>query len=157
MKRATSIRLARYGMVAPLAVVALGVVALAGTAQAQRESAVTGTKLVQICSSKDKTALEACEAYIEGVSDSVTVYQGLRPRDASRGQPFSANAYICIPASTTGVQLREGWLTWAKQHQGDMGRHATSLVLRAMRDTHPCPGAPASGGGASDGGGAPKR
>ena len=155
MKHAPSMCFARYGTVVAPAIVALAVVALAGTAHAQRESAVTGTKLVQICSSKDKTALEACEAYIEGVSDSVTVYQSLRPRDGSRGQAFSANAYICIPASTTGVQLRETWLTWAKQHQGDMGRHATSLVLRAMRDTHPCPGGGASGG-ASDGG-APKR
>lgn len=142
-------RLARCGVS-----VLLAGFALAGTAQAQRQSPITGAKLVESCSSKDKTALEACEAYIEGVSDSVLVYQSLRPQDGSKGPAFSSNAYICIPASTTGVQIRDAWLTWAKQNSGDLSRHATPLVLRALRDTHPCPAT--SGAGATSGG-APKR
>lgn len=151
MMHAASERLTRCGASVLLAALAL---AGTGTAQAQRQSPITGAKLVEICSSKDKTALEACEAYIEGVSDSVVVYQSLRPQDGSKGQAFSSNAYICIPASTTGVQMRDAWLTWAKQHSGDLSRHATPLVLRALRDTHPCPAT--SGAGATSGG-APKR
>lgn len=136
---------------AALALVAT--IALAGPAQAQRQSAITGTKLVEFCSSKDKTALTSCDAYIDGVADAVSVYQNLRPRDGSKGQALPANAYICVPAGGAGTQLREQWLAWAKRHPDDMGRQATGLVLRALLEAHPCPGAPA--GAAS--GGAPKQ
>lgn len=146
-------------IVAYAALAVIGAVALAGTtrahAQGQRESAVTGAKLAELCAKKEAAAQAACDAYIDGISDTVLVYQSLRPRDGSKGPPLPANAYICVPSGQVGTQLRETWLTWAKGHSGEMNRHATGLVLRALRDTHPCPGGGASGG-ASDGG-APKR
>ena len=137
------------------ALAVLGAVALVGTAQAQRESAVTGAKLAELCAKKEPAAQAACDAYIDGISDAVSVYQSLRPRDGSKGPPLPASAYICVPSGQAGTQLRETWLAWAKGHSGEMNRHAPGLVLRALRDTHPCPAAAAPDGAA--GGGAPKR
>lgn len=137
------------------AIALLGAVALTGTAQAQRESAITGAKLAELCAKKEPAAQAACDAYIDGISDAVAVYQSLRPRDGSKGPPLPANAYICVPSGQAGTQLRETWLAWARGHSGEMNRHAPGLVLRALRDTHPCPGGGASDGAA--GGGAPKR
>lgn len=123
-----------------LAVVLLAGAALCGTAQAQRFSPISGAKLVEICSARDKASVEACTAYIDGVSDSVAFYQTIRPRDGSKGPALPTDAYICVPTGTTGVQQREAVVAWAKKNPGDMNRQATGVVLRALRDTYRCAG-----------------
>ena len=49
--------------------------------------------------------VEACTAYIDGVSDAASFYQFLRPMDGSKGQRLPD--YVCVPGPTTGPQLRE--------------------------------------------------
>ncbi len=123
-----------------LALMLLAGAALCGTAQAQRFSPISGGKLVEICSSRDKTSIETCNAYIDGVSDTVAFYQSIRPRDGSKGPALPTDAYICVPAGTTGLQQREAVVAWSKKHPEDMRRQATGVVLRALRDTYPCSG-----------------
>lgn len=115
-----------------------GVLALSGAAQADRFSAISGAKLIEICTGRDKGVVGDCTAYIDGISDAASFYQSLRPRDGSKGAALPE--YICVPASATGVQLREAVVAWAKKNQGDMGRQASGVVLRALRDTFPCAG-----------------
>lgn len=113
-------------------------VVLCGTARAERFSAITGGKLIEVCTGRDKGVVGDCTAYIDGISDSVAFYQTLRPRDGSKGAALPE--YVCVPTSTTGVQLREAVVAWSKKHPDDMGRQASGFVLKALRDTFPCAG-----------------
>ncbi len=119
-----------------LAIVA--VAALGGSAQAQRFSNLNGGKLMEICTSRDPRMLEACTAYIDGISDSVSFYQRLRPADGERGGQLPA--YVCVPGNVTGVQLRQAVVNWGTQHRDQMGRQASGIVLRALDATFLCPG-----------------
>ena len=118
----------------------LALTALCGTARAERFSQTTGGRLVELCSGKDKSSVDDCTGYIVGISDAVAFYQDLRPRDGSKGAALPAAAYICIPTSVTSAQLREGVVAWSKKNPNDMGRQASGVVLRALRDTYPCQG-----------------
>ena len=60
-----------------LAVSAL--VALGGTAEAQRFSNLTGGKLGDLCISRDRNVAESCTAYLDGISDATSFYQWLMP------------------------------------------------------------------------------
>ena len=115
----------------------LTTLALAGTAHAQRESNLTGAKLVTLCTSDPKSA-EGCEAYIDGVADAASFYQRLRPMDGSKGGVLPD--YLCVPAAITGVQLRQSVVDWYKKHDGSANMQASGIVLRALRDTYQCPG-----------------
>ena len=114
----------------------LALTALCGTARADRFSSISGGKLIEVCTGKDKGVVGDCTAYIDGISDTVSFYQDLRPRDASKGAVLPA--YICVPTATTGVQLREAVVAWSKTHPDDLKRQASGVVLRALRDTYPC-------------------
>ncbi len=104
----------------------------AGSAHAERFSALNGTKLMEICSAKDATD---CTSYIEGISDTVSFYQRLQPANGGKGKLLT---YICVPEGVTGVQLREQVLGWAKQHPDLMGRQASGVVLRALDGLYKC-------------------
>ena len=112
---------------------AIAAVLLAGTAHAERFSALNGTKLVEICTARDATD---CTSYIEGISDTVSFYQRLRPADGSKGGKLPA--YVCVPEGVTGIQLREQVVGWAKQHPDLMGRQASGVVLRALDGLYAC-------------------
>ena len=110
---------------------ALAAVALAGTAQAERFSALNGTKLLQICTAADATD---CTAYIEGVSDTLSFYQKLRPAD----KPGKLPTYVCVPAPLTGVQLRETVVAYARAHTDMLDKQASGIVLRALDGVYRC-------------------
>ncbi|GAC1339265.1 MAG: hypothetical protein NVSMB18_07150 [Acetobacteraceae bacterium] len=112
--------------------------ALAGSAQAQRFSNLSGGKLMEVCTGRDPKMVEACTAYIDGVSDAASFYQRLRPSDGSRGGQLPA--YVCVPSNVTGVQLRQSVLSWAQQHRDQLNRQASGVVLRALDDIYRCPG-----------------
>ena len=118
------------------AVLGAGSLLLPGTAQAQRYTAIDGTKLMALCTSRDRTQLEQCTTYIDGLSDGATFYQELLPSDGSKGGRLPA--YICVPSGVTGVQMREAVVTWARAHREDLRRQASGVVLRALRDTYAC-------------------
>lgn len=120
------------------ALLAVALAVLGGTAQAQRISNITGGKLGNICVSKDKAMLEACDAYLDGVSDAVSFYQFLRPADGSKGAKLPD--YICVPGPTTGPQLREAYVSWLKKHPDAQRQSAAQATMRALNDTYVCSG-----------------
>ncbi len=119
------------------ATVLLAGAALVAPAQAQqseRYAPISGEKLAQLCTSR--TMGEACLAYLNGISDTITDYQASRPENGSKGQPLEA--YICVPGRLTGPQLRDAYLAWARQNQGELQRQASVVVIRALLATFPC-------------------
>ena len=112
--------------------------ALPGAAQAQRMSNLTGQKLVDLCTSKDRSMVEGCTAYIDGIADTSAYYQRLRPADGGKGAALPG--YICVPGPTTGVQLRQTVIDWFRKHSDQGGRQASGIVLRALDDAYVCPG-----------------
>ncbi len=119
-----------------LLVAALGAAALAGTAHAQRFASLSGGKLAELCTSRDRTAIQACEGYINGISDTVSFYQRLRPSSGESKLP----AYICVPGNVTGVQLRQTVVQYAEQHRDALNQQASGIVLKALDAAYLCPG-----------------
>ena len=124
----------------PFILAAITLLSLAGTAQAQRFSRVSGGSLAGLCTNRDPRQVEGCEAYLDGVSDAASLYQRLRPADGSKGATLPA--YICVPPATTGIQLRQMFVTWYQAHPDQSGREASGVVLRALSDNFPCAGQP---------------
>ena len=114
------------------------VLAAAGPAYAERFSALDGNKLVSICTGRDKGVQGDCTAYIEGISDTASFYQRVRPADGSKGGKLPA--YICVPTAVTGVQMREAVVAWAKAHPDTLKLQASGVVLRALHETYKCSG-----------------
>jgi len=112
--------------------------AVAGSAQAERFSALDGNRLIGLCAGRDKGVVAECTAYINGVSDSASFYQNLRPADGSKGGKLPA--YLCVPTALTGVQMRQAVIGWARSHPESMSVQASGLVLRALNDTYKCQG-----------------
>lgn len=112
--------------------------ACAGSAQAERFSPIDGSKLVSLCTGRDKGVVADCTAYINGVSDAASFYQALRPADGSKGGKLPA--YLCLPTGITGVQMREAVVGWARSHPESQRLQASGVVLRALHDTFKCQG-----------------
>lgn len=125
-------------LVASLAMLAVLNVAGAGSAHAERFSPIDGSKLVSLCTGRDKGLVADCTAYINGVSDAVSFYQNLRPADGSKGGKLPA--YLCLPTNITGVQMREAVVGWARSHPESQRLQASGVVLRALHDTFKCQG-----------------
>ncbi len=113
-------------------------VAAAGTAHADRFSAIDGNRLMGLCAGHDKTVVAECTAYINGVSDAASFYQNIEPANGSKGGKLPA--YICVPTAITGVQLRQTVIGWAKAHPDSMRVQASGVVLRALHETYRCQG-----------------
>lgn len=110
----------------------------AGSAQAERFSNLDGSKLLGLCTGRDKGVVGDCTAYIEGISDTASFYQRLRPADGSKGGKLPV--YLCISTGVTGVQMREAVVSWAKAHPDSMKLQASGVVLRALHDNYKCAG-----------------
>ena len=104
-----------------------------GTAHAERFSALNGAKLLEICQS---TASETCVAYIEGVADTESFFQRLRPADGSKGSKLPA--YTCVPEAVTGLQMRDTVVAYGKSHPEYMSRQSSGVVLRALNEAYKC-------------------
>ena len=115
----------------------VGLLALAGTAHAQRVSNISGGKLGDICISKSAAQLEACSAYLDGVSDAISFYQHLVPQDGSKGK---LPDYVCVPGPTTGPQLRQTYVAWLRQHSEAQKQPAAQAAMRALNDSFKCAG-----------------
>jgi len=112
--------------------------ACAGSAHAERFSALDGGRLISLCTGRDKGVVADCTAYINGVSDAVGFYQNLRPADGSKGGKLPA--YICLPPAITGVQMRDAVVGWARSHPESQRLQASGVVLRALHDSFKCQG-----------------
>jgi len=111
---------------------------LPATAHAQRMSNLTGQKLVELCTSKDRSAVEGCTAFIDGIADTTAYYQRLRPANGTKGAALPG--YICVPGPTTGVQLRQTVIDFARKNPDQGTRQASGIVLRALDAAYLCPG-----------------
>ena len=110
--------------------------ALATHADAARFSAVNGSRLSAMCTSRDAKMSNSCTAYIEGVSDSMSLYQELRPQDGSRGGALPG--YVCVPEQVTGLQQRDTVVAWIRQHPEAGTRQASGVVADALREAFAC-------------------
>ena len=119
-----------------LAIVVLA--AFCGSAQAQRFSNLDGNRLMTICTSRNPQQVESCTAYVDGISDTVSFYQKLRPQDGSKGGALPA--YVCVPGATTGVQLRQAVVNYAGKHRDQLSEAASGIVLRALNEAYLCSG-----------------
>ena len=108
----------------------------AAHAEGYRYSPLTGERLARLCSGTNETLVSGCQAYLDGVSDTITTYQATRPANGRKGAPLPA--YICVPGHMSGPQLREAYVSWAKQHQDELGGQASAVVIRALLGTYPC-------------------
>ena len=77
---------------------ALAMMALAGTAHAQRYSGIDGTRLLGICTSRTAGIKTSCESYVAGVSDTITLYQQMAP---ASGGKLTVPKAVCVPPGTT--------------------------------------------------------
>ena len=115
---------------------AAALLALATHAEAARFSAVTGSRLSQLCTSRDAKMANSCTAYIEGVSDAMSLYQELRPQDGSKGGALPG--YVCVPAEVTGLRQRDTVVSWIRNHPEAGNRQASGVVADALREAFAC-------------------
>ena len=120
-----------------LVVAATCLVTLGATAHAQRVSNISGGKLGEICTSKSSALLEACSAYLDGISDAISFYQHLMPSDGSKGK---LPDYVCVPGPTTGPELRQKYVSWLRQHSEAQRQPAAQAAIRALNDSFKCAG-----------------
>ncbi len=116
----------------------LALLAIGGTAQAQRFSNITAGNWAISASAENRGQLEACTAYLDGVSDAISFYQRLQPSDGSRGGKLPD--YVCVPGPTTGPQLRDAYVTWLRKHRDAQQQPAGQAAMRALNDTYLCEG-----------------
>ncbi len=106
---------------------------ITGPAHAERFSNLNGEKLLEICTS---SAQEECVSYIQGVSDTQSFYQKLRPADGSKGAKLPS--YFCVPTAETGPQMKEAVVAYGKAHPDLLSRQASGIVLRALDAAYRC-------------------
>jgi hypothetical protein len=104
-----------------------------GEAAETRMSKTDGAKLLSICTARAENLVQGCEAYLDGVADTVGVYQ-----HEQQATPDKQAPHICMPATVTGVQLRQVAVGYVQAHPADRGRFAALLVTRALGEAYPC-------------------
>ncbi len=114
----------------------LAVLALGTAAQAQRMTTMTGEQVAKLCTDKDPRAVEGCTAYINGIADAAELFQALRPADGSNGPPLPG--YACIPAKTTGAEMRRVFVDWLRKHPDRAKLPAGHAVLVALDESFSC-------------------
>lgn len=109
--------------------------ARAETARADtRSSGVDGDTLLARCTSRKPGLVMGCTAYVDGVADTVAVYQGA----AKAAGDSRAENRICIPADVRGTQMRDTVVTWLRNHADQRHRPSANLVVHVLRETWPC-------------------
>lgn len=127
----------RTALAATLVLTGVALAVPAARAQdTERYTPISGQTLARLCAANEGVGSRQCEAYISGVSDTITTYQAARPESGSKGQPLPD--YICVKAGATGPQLRQAYLSWAGQHRDQLNFQASVAVVRAFRDIFPC-------------------
>ena len=108
---------------------------IGAAAHAQERSSIDGNALLARCAGGGKPGMaQACDAYVQGVADAVSVYQ--EAAKAAGDKP--AENRICVPAAVTGTKMRETVVAWLRDHAADRNRPSGNLVVHVLRDTWPC-------------------
>lgn len=92
---------------------------------------MTGRQLVDYCGATDTTTLDRglCEGYLTGLADAATTLRHWR-----RAAPG-----FCVPADASPFRLRQVFLEWALEQEGELDNAASGLALNAFRQAFPCP------------------
>jgi len=98
-----------------------------------RQTRIDGTRLLKLCSTRGTT--QGCEAYIDGIADTISFYQRNSPIGAN-GKPVAAG--VCVPFDATARQLREVVVSWLQSNTAERGRRAADIVIHVLRQTYPC-------------------
>lgn len=122
---------------------------LPAAAHAQRMSRVKAGQIMQFCTGSDRALVQSCEAYINGVSDTITAYEKTM-RDGST--EVKVPMELCIAPDVTGVRLRETVVSWLRQNPDARDQEAHAAVARALIAAYPCRHAGGGSAGGSDGG-----
>ena len=103
----------------------------AGAAQTERLTKLDGNRLLAVCDTRNPASARGCEAYIDGIADSLTIAS--RPINGAH----PANS-ACIPPDLTAPQLRESLVSWLKANAKDRNHPAAEIVLHVLRENYPC-------------------
>jgi hypothetical protein len=101
-------------------------------AQAQRVTTMDATRFLTLCTGREAAG---CEAYIDGVADTIVTYRELTERP---GSPVKVPPDVCIPAQVSGAALRERVIGWLRGHESERGKPLHQLVYRALLASWPC-------------------
>jgi hypothetical protein len=119
-------------MLAVAVVAACTAAPVVAPAWAQRVSPIDATRFLTLCTGRE---LAGCDAYIEGVADTIATYHDLSERP---GSAVKVPPDVCIPARVTGVVLREKVVGWLREHESERGKPLHQLVYRALLAAYPC-------------------
>ncbi len=104
----------------------------AGTADAQRVSRLTGTKLLGACQNPKGKLI--CEGYISGVADGIAGAE----KNMTPDQGHSFAGATCIPNDTTADQLHATVVDYLKAHSDDLAKPAAIPTFDALHAAYPC-------------------
>lgn len=113
----------------------LALLALPGSAMAQRSSNVTGANLLMFCTDRNFSRVQNCEAYLNGMADAFTGFMKFGPRNP-QGKPLAAVA--CIPQRVTGRDLRLSVIKGLQQNPSLQSRQAADAVSVIYHTDFPC-------------------
>jgi hypothetical protein len=91
-------------------------------AHAQRASNVDGVKLMKACNGSQT---EVCDAYLDGFGDAI--HAGGKD-----------HALACIPAASTGTELRDVLVTWLRANPQAQHDKAEKIARLAFQKAYPC-------------------
>jgi len=114
---------------------AAALLALATHADAARFSTVNGSKLAALCTSRDAKMANSCTAYIEGVSDSMSLIKEVGAQRGGSGTPADA---VCVPDEVTGLRQRDTVVAYIRNHPEAGTRQAAGVVADALREAFAC-------------------
>ena len=132
---AAPLRLTREPLVRSLATIVAAVAALALTAAAAEQPAMTAGDLAQLCSGTDHVSVNACRIYMLGVTQGIAV--GIRmaaaPGPASRA---------CVPPGISAEELEARLKKKLASLDADSGqRDAAGFIGTVLAASFPCRGA----------------
>lgn len=108
--------------------------ALALTAAAPGQPAMTAGDLAQLCSGSDHVSVNACRIYILGVTQGIAV--GIRMAAANR-----AGRRPCVPPSISAEELETSLKSKLAALDSDSGQHdAAGFIGAALAADFPCRG-----------------
>jgi hypothetical protein len=69
-----------------------------------------------------------CKGYLEGIEDLV-----------ANSKAHGGSPPFCVPPDgVTDVQLRDTYMSWAKDHAGELAQPALNAAMAALRAAYPC-------------------
>lgn len=88
---------------------------------------LTGGALYQRCTEENSVSVSYCFAYLAAVHDSVRAYEvWLKVRE------------FCPTSRLTQSDLRDAYLSYAKQRPADLSGQAATIALAALKLRYPC-------------------